>query len=75
MSEPRPRRWRRFRDRPAMLERERELVEAVTAVDQEQRRLADRYVELHSELVELHQQIWAADRGGRYRKKPGARSP
>ena len=68
MFEPRPRRWLRFRDRPAMLERERELVVAVTEVEHEQRRLADRYVELRRELVELHELLWAPHREGPYRK-------
>src|SRR5882757_6901201 len=66
--EPRANRWRRFRDRPAMLERERELVAAVTEVEHEQRRLADRYVELRGELVELHRLLWPPDRDGPYRK-------
>jgi hypothetical protein len=51
-----------------MLERERELVAAVTAVEHQQRALAERYVELRSELVELHRLLWAPDRGGLYRK-------
>jgi hypothetical protein len=51
-----------------MFERERELVAAVTEVEHEQRRLADRYVELRGELVELHRLLWPPDRDGPYRK-------
>jgi hypothetical protein len=51
-----------------LLERERELVAAATAVEAEQRRLAERYVELRRELVEIHKLLWLPDRGGPYRK-------
>jgi hypothetical protein len=51
-----------------MLERERELAAAITEVEGEQRRLAERYTELRRELVELHGLLWAPDRGGPYRK-------
>jgi hypothetical protein len=51
-----------------MLERERELVAAITDVECEQRHLAERYAELRGELVELHRQLWAPDRDGPYRK-------
>ena len=61
-------RWRPYRDRPALLERERELVAAVTAVETEQRRLAEQYGELRRELVEIHKLLWPPDRGGPYRK-------
>jgi hypothetical protein len=63
-----PYRWRRFRDRPTMLERERELVAALTAVEEEQRGLAERYAELRRELLDLHRQLWPPDRGGPYRR-------
>ena len=68
MTEVQPRHWRRIRDRPEMLERERELAAAITEVEGEQRRLAERYTELRRELVELHGLLWAPDRGGPYRK-------
>jgi hypothetical protein len=51
-----------------MLERERELVSALTGVEHEQRRLAEQHLELRPELVELHGLLWAPDRGGPYRK-------
>jgi hypothetical protein len=51
-----------------MLERERELAAAVTEVEAEQRRLAERFAELRREPVELHGLLWAPDRGGPYRK-------
>jgi hypothetical protein len=51
-----------------MLERERELVAEITEAEREQRVLAERYVELRRELVELHGLLWAPDRGGLYRK-------
>jgi hypothetical protein len=69
MTQTRPERWRPFRDRPTMLERERELVGEITAVEDEQRRLAERYVALREELVELHRLLWLPDRDGPYRKR------
>jgi hypothetical protein len=68
MLEIQPRRWRRFRDRPEMLARERELADAITEVEREQQRLAERYTELRHELVELHGLLWPPDRDGPYRK-------
>ena len=68
MTQVHPRRWRRIRDRPEMLERERELAAAITEVEREQRRLAEQYTELRRELVELHGLLWAPDREGPYRK-------
>jgi len=63
-----PRRWLPFRDRPALLDRERELAAAITEIDAEQRRLTARYVELRQELIEVHRLLWPPDRGGDYRK-------
>jgi len=60
--------WRRLRDRPLLLERERELVAAVTSIEGEQRRLAVQYTELRRELIEVHRPLWAPDRDGPYRK-------
>jgi hypothetical protein len=60
--------WRRIRDRPLLLERERELAVAATAVEDEQRRLAAHYAELRRELVQIHELLWAPDRDGPYRK-------
>jgi hypothetical protein len=68
MTEIQTRRWRRFRDRPEMLERERELTAEITSVETQQRCLAERYTELRRELVELHGLLWAPDRDGPYRK-------
>jgi hypothetical protein len=68
MTEVGTRRWLRFRDRPAMQERERELVAAMTDVEREQVRLAERYADLRRELLELHGLLWPPDRDGPYRK-------
>jgi hypothetical protein len=57
-----------LRDRPLLLERERELAAAATAVEDEQRRLAVQYADLRRELVEIHRLLWAPDREGPYRK-------
>ena len=40
----------------------------MTAVEQQQCQLAERYRELRRELVELHQLLWPPDREGPYRK-------
>jgi hypothetical protein len=68
MIEAQTRRWRRYRDRPEMLERERALAAAIAEIESEQLRLAERYTELRCELVELHGLLWAPDRDGPYRK-------
>jgi hypothetical protein len=75
--EPPPGGWRRLRDRPLLLERERELAAAATAVEDEQRQLAAQYTELRRELVEVHRLLWAPDRDGPYRKtrRPGVAGP
>ena len=69
MSEAPPGGWRRLRDRPLLLERERDLAAAITAIDDEQRRLAVQYAELRRELLEIHRLLWAPDRDGPYRTR------
>jgi len=69
VSEAPPGGWRRIRDRPLLLEREAELAGAITAVEAEQRRLAEQYTELRRELLEVHRLLWAPDRDEPYRKR------
>ena len=57
------------RSRPLLLDSERDLAAAITAIDDEQRRLAVQYAELRRELLEIHRLLWAPDRDGPYRKR------
>jgi hypothetical protein len=68
MPESAPRPIRRIRDRQWLLAREHELADRATAVDAEQRRLAQEFLELRRELVAVHSMLWPRTPGHDRRK-------
>jgi hypothetical protein len=63
----RQRRLLRFRDRPALLERQRELSEAATVIDAQQRTLAVQFSAIRHELVTLRERLWPRQPGSALR--------
>ena len=52
------RRLLRYRDRPALLERQQHLSDAAAAIDAQQRSLAAQFGEIRHELVSLRERLW-----------------
>src|SRR5438105_12468773 len=66
-----------FRDRPALLERERDLAAAADGVDGEQQRLAVEFSKLRTELRTVRDMLWPAHtrRASRNVRRPRAGGP
>src|SRR6266498_5927295 len=66
-----------FRDRPALLERHRDLAAAADRVDGKQQRLAAEFSELRTELRTIRDHLWPAQPGRAFRnmRRPRALGP
>ncbi len=66
-----------LRDRQALLERRRELVDAAAAIDAEQQRLAVEFARLRRELEHIREVLWPSAEGRAFDKsrRPGPGGP
>ncbi len=64
-----------FRDRSALLERQRELTAAAVRVDGEQQRLAVEFSELRRELQSIRDTLWPAHPGHAFSMRGALASP